>query len=774
MKNSRLRQVTGKASFVDDFSLPNMAYAGFVRSPYAHAKITKVDPSKIHEDEDFVVSLSNEEAKKLCGTFPVYLYSPGQVRAPERHCLAYDQVNFAGEAVFAFAVEKRYAVEDAIEKVKVDYEPLKPILDAEAAVKDGSVLVHDYLGTNSGIKFSIKGGDIKRAFGDSQFVIKRKFKMHRHSTSPMEPQAAIASYEQVSGKLTLIASTQLPFILKSHLSILIGIPENQIRVIAPDVGGGFGAKLQIAPEYVALCLLSMKCGRPIKWIETRTENLTSFVHGRDQIHEVEGAFSHDGRLLGIRDRAIVDAGAYIDSRLHGQALSSIANLGGPYKIEAIEADCIVTITNKCPYGPYRGFGAETGSFIVERLMNLAASRIGLDQVEIRKRNMIRLDEMPYTTCLGYEYDPTNYQEIMEKALSIAEYQKFAEAKKNGDHIGIGLAIVTEASSVNTYTGVADPDGVTSSIDFGSAHVRVDSTGRVVVLLGTVSLGTGHAEAVSVIMAEQIGVDRSDVEVLEGDTEQSPYDCGVRASRFSTIVLPAVLGAAKEVRRRIVKVAAGLLEANENDIVLSNRTVSVKGTPSISLDIRDVTRVFYANVDKLPEDMPPTLDVINSFKPKKKGPFNTFSHTVHVPVVRIDPETGQVRVLKYVIVEDCGNIVSKEMVDGQIYGGLAQVIGGVFFEESKYDEDGQLLTSSFVDYLLPTAKELTVDLKVDHTVTPSKFPGGFKGMGESSNVCGYAGLLNAVNDAIGETSAEINETGLSPERLWSSIHLKTKT
>ena len=402
-------------------------------------------------------------------------------------------------------------------------------------------------------------------------------------------------------------------------------------------------------------------------------------------------------------------------------------------------------------------------------MNLGAAHLGIDQVEIRRRNMIRLDEMPYTTCLGYEYDPTDYQKILEKALDVAEYQKFVEAKKNGDHIGVGLAIVTEASSVNTYTGVADPDGVTSSIDFGSAHVRVDSTGHATVLLGTASVGTGHMDAVSTIIAEQVGIDRSDVEVLEGDTEQTPYDCGVRASRFSTIVLPAVLEAAKEVRRRIVRVAARMLEANENDIVLSNRKVSVKGTPSISLDIREVTRVFYANVDKLPEDIPPTLDVFHTFKPKKKGPFNTFSQTVHVPVVSLDPETGQVRILKYVIVEDCGNVVSKEIVDGQLYGGLAQVIGGVFFEESKYDNDGQLLTSSLVDYLLPSAKEVTAEVKVDHTVTPSKFPGGFKGMGESSNVCGYAAILNAVNNAIGDSRSELNETDVSPEKLWNSIH-----
>jgi aerobic carbon-monoxide dehydrogenase large subunit len=769
------KHISGMATFVDDIALPRMAYAGFVRSPLAHANIKRISSSKLEKDHLVLRTLWGDELAEMCKPIPSYLYSSGEIRLAKWNCLAVNRVNFVGEAVGAVVCEKRYMVEDAIETVDVEYDSLPPVLDPEKALDENSPLVHDYLGSNRAIRFGLKGGDANESFRSAAFTIERKFKMHRHSTVPMEPRAALANYEKGSGKLTLWASTQAPFILRSHISQLLGIPENKIRVIAPDVGGGFGAKLQISPEYIVVCVLSMLLSRPVKWTETRSENLSAFAHAREQVHKVEAAFGKDGEFLAIRDRAILSAGAYLDTRLSGQALLPLYELAGPYRLRAIDSEIDVVLTNKCPYGPYRGFGLETGVLVVERLMNIAARRLGLDPVEIRKRNLIKQSEMPYKTVTGLVYDPVDFEGIMTKALRIADYEQFRKSRRNygakdgTKFLGIGLSVVIEPSSTNAFTGVVEPGEINASTDFGGARVTMDPGGRVCVFLGTPSIGTDHEDAVGAVVAEQLGIFPTDVTVTEGDTESTPYDSGVRASRFSAVVIPAVFEATRRVRSKLTRAAASMLEANELDLEFTSRRIHVKGSSAPSLRIEEVAKAFYALTDKLPPGLDPSLDETYYFKPeKKKGLFNSFTHAAHVPIIEFDSETGKCAFVKYVVVEDCGKVIIRETVDGQIYGGLAQVIGGMFYEEAKYDEDGQLVSGTFTDYLIPSAVETFSSLDIDHTTTPSLYPGGAKGMGESSNVCGYAAILNAVDDAFSEFGKEVNITLLSPENVWRSV------
>lgn len=758
-----IKHLRGSGTFVDDIFLPGMAYAGFVRSPYAHALIRNVNFEKV--GSKVILCLIGEEASKYSKPIPTYLYSSGDVRIPEWNCIASKQVNFVGEPVAAVVCANRYDVEDAVEDTDVDYELLPPIVDSEIATKDDSNLVHKYLGSNIAVDLKMSGGDLGKAKERTDFVITRKFKVHRHATASMETRGGIASFEPSSMRLTLWASTQIPFILRSHLAQLLGVPERNIRVIAPDVGGGFGAKLQLSAEYIALCILSMLLKRPIKWIETRSENLLAFAHAREQVHVAEAGFSADGHILWVKDRALMDAGAYLDSRISGQAMCSFYELQGPYKLEAVDAQISIVLTNKCPYGAYRGFGLETGALIIERLMDIAAKKLDLDPSVVRERNLIGHDDMSYKTALGLVYGINGFHSALHSAMEVAGYTSLRkwqlEEKAKGRRVGIGLSVIVEPSSTNAYTGVVAPGELTASVDFGGAFIKMDSEGGVTVHLGTVSLGTNHYEAVATIVSDQLGLDRKDVLVVEGDTATTPYDCGVRASRFSTVVLPAIIESVQLLKQRLVKAAASMLEANELDVELKNRMASVKGSSNMKLRIEDVANMFYANTEKLPLGLEPSLEINHFFKPLKKGAFNAFSYAVHIPVVELDKDTGVCRFLKYVIFEDCGKIINKEVVDGQLQGGLAQVVGGIFFEEMKYDDGGQLLTSSFLDYLIPSSREVPVPI-ISHTITQPSLSAVPKGMGESSIIAGYAAILNAMSDVL---DSEVNNTHLPPEELW---------
>ena len=766
------KHVRGAAEFVDDIKLPEMSFAGFVRSPYAHARIRNIDIRALHSS--VIGSLTGKEIDKYTSPLPAYIYAKGDVRIPQWRCLAVETANFAGEPVAAIVATDRYALEDALESVSVDYEVLPVVTEPDSALASDSPLVHQNLGTNLAMTINLSGGDVSDSFKKADVVIKEEFRIHRQAPTPMEPRGIVARYNEKNGELTVWASTQIPFIMRAHLSQLLRIDEELIQVITPDVGGGFGAKLQLPPEYVVVCILSKLTGKPVKWVETRSESLAVSPQAREQIHVAEAAFTSEGKLLAIRDTATVNAGAYLDTRISGQLLTGAHALQGPYATKAIQYEGKVVLTNKCPYGPYRGFGSETGAFVVERILNLAANKLGLDPLEIRRRNLIRPEDQPFRTALGLSYDEADYPKALEKAVELSHYlearQRQIGLRTSGKYVGIGLSFIIEPSSVNAYTGVSNPgDASYDPVDFGTARVRLDGSGKLSVYIGTASIGTGHALAITQLAINELGLASTDVEVIEGNTSQTPYDCGVRASRFSPIVLPAVLKCLRIIRGRLVKAASHLLGVSESDIEIRDGIVFAKGEQSKKIPIQKLAQLFYTDMNGLPQLEEPSLEAVSTYRPAKRGPFNTFSHTVHVPIVEVDSDTGKATILQYFVIEDCGNVASVQAVDGQITGGVAQVTGGVFFEEIEYNEEGQLLSNTFIDYLLPSSLDAP-KVVIEHMTTPSSLYGGFKGMSESPNICGYSALVNAVEDALAPLNAKLNHTKLFPEEIHKKITL----
>jgi len=758
--------ITGTASYVDDMTVPGMLYAAFVRSPCAHAKVLKADVQEALAHPKAMGALTGLEALPLAKPMPVYSYrEAAAIKKPEYRCLTADRVRFVGEPVAVVAARDRYAAADVAELVKVEYEPLEPLMDPEEALKPEAPKLHDYLDSNVGSYITREGGDMAAAYREADLVFKRRFRMHRHTGCPIEPRGCVAQYNAGTGELTILCSTQIPHILKSHLAEILSFPELRIRVIAPDVGGGFGNKLQIPPEYVAVCLLAMKTRRPVKWIETRRESLMAFIHARDQIHDVEIPFKRDGTILGIKSSMVVDAGGYLDARISGPSLGAGMWLPGPYQMKGYRVDIHVVMTNKCPYGAYRGFGSQMGALVVERSLDLIARELKMDPVEIRRKNLIRT--LPYKTVTGHEYDSGDYLAALEKALELVDYPSLrkeqARLREEGRHMGIGVAMAVEGAGWNTYTA-AMAQAYVPTLDYATVTMRMDTSGNVKVLIGDSACGTGHATTGAQVAADALGLPVDNVEVVEGDTAVTPYDSGTRAARFSAIVLPAVAAAGRSLRQKVARIAAHLLEASEDDVEITEGKAHVKGSPDRNLPVGRVARVAYSEVATLPRELPAGLEATESFKAPVSGLCITWPYAVHMPVVEVDIETGVVKFLRYVIVHDCGVEVNPRIVEGQVVGGTAQGIGGTLLEELVYNEDGQLLTTSFMDYLVPTATDIP-NFEVCHLQTPApQIPGGYKGMGEGGCVYAYAAVVGAVADAVEHLGVEITSTPLSPSRL----------
>jgi carbon-monoxide dehydrogenase large subunit len=770
------KYIMGTASYVDDISLPGMLYAAFVRSPHAYAKILSIDINRVLEHPKGVESVTGADAAKLAKPMPVYSYREAvAIKKPEYRCLANDRVRFVGEPVAVVAARDRYSAEDVAELVTVEYEPLEPLMNPEASLQPNAPKLHNYLDNNIGLSITREGGDLAGAFRDADFVFKKRFRMHRHTGTPIETRGCIAQYNSGTGDLTLICSTQVPHVLKSHLAEILSFPELHIRVIAPDVGGGFGNKLQVPPEYVAICLLAMKTKRPVKWIETRRESLMAFIHARDQIHDVEVPMKRDGTILGIKAQIIVDAGGYLDARISGPSLGAGMWLPGPYKMTGYRVDINVVMTNKCPYGAYRGFGSQMGALVIERAVDLIARDLNVDPAELRRKNLIQ--SLPYKTVTGHEFDSGDYFAALDKALDLVGYKALRSEqkrlRKEGRHLGIGVAMAVEGAGWNTYTA-AMAQYYVPTLDYATVTMRMDTSGNTKVLIGDSACGTGHATTAAQVAADSLGIPIDNIEVVEGDTAVTPYDSGTRAARFSAIVLPAVAKTGKSLKEKIIRVAAHIMEASESDVDLTEGNAYVKGSPNKKLPVSRVARVAYSEVATLPRDMPAGLEATESFKAPASGLCITWPYAVHVPVVEVDIQTGTIKFLKYVIVHDCGVEVNPRIVEGQVAGGTAQGIGGTLLEELVYDENGQLLTTSFMDYLIPTATDIP-RFEVFHMQTAApQIPGGYKGMGEGGCVYTYAAVVNAVADAIEHLGVEITSTPLSPNNVLKLLRDATKS
>ncbi|WP_028923927.1 xanthine dehydrogenase family protein molybdopterin-binding subunit [Pseudonocardia acaciae] len=742
------RFLLGRARYVDDIVLPRMLHAAFVRSPLAHAEVRAVDTAAALARADVHAVLTGAD---LHGTARgiVCDSTMDTWQSTEFPALATDRVRFAGQTVAAVAASDRYVAEDACELVEVDYAELPVVASIPAAIADGAPRLHQSWTDNLFIKRHFEGGDVAGAFEAAHGVVTLELVNNRHSGIPLETRGCIAHYDQAEDTLVLYTATQIPHLVRTGLADALGLPENQVRVIAPDVGGGFGIKGHLFPEEIAVCLLAVRTRRPVKWIEDRVEHMIGSIHAREHHHEVRAAYTADGVVTALRARVYVDCGAYsvypwTSTMDTGMALGI---LPGPYRIQNYECDAFSVATNKTPLGPYRGVARPAAAFSIERVMDAVAVEVGIDQAEVRRRNLVRPEEFPYRSVTGLLYDSGSFRESLEKLLVDSGYERLrAErraAREQGRYLGIGISCYTEQSAHATSEFVKR--GVPIIFGYDTATVRMDPSGRVTVQLSTHSHGQGHETTMAQMVADQLGLPLADIKVRFGDTAQTPYGHGTFASRSAVLAGGASEKAARQVADKLLEFAAEVLEAAPSDLELVDGAAVVKGAPWRSVGVRDLARWAYHRPEKLPRGMEPVLEAVSSYDAEPGG--GTFANAAHLCVVEVDPDTGGVTLLGYHVVEDCGRMINPLIVTGQVHGGVAQGLGGALLEEFVYDEQGQPLATTFMDYLLPGATDIP-HIGVTHLQTPSPFTiQGIKGMGEGGSIGPGPALAAAVDDAL---------------------------
>ena len=758
-----LQLLKGAGSYTDDLKLPNMLFAAFLRSPYAHARIKIIDVTKALELSGVVYILTGRETAKQLVT---WMAKPG-LRTPERLSLATDKVRYVGEPVVAVAAISRAIAEDAVELIEVEYEPLEVVVDAEKSIETGAPLLYEDWGDNVIFHDQMKSPGTDNAFRNADLVLKERLVSNRYSPTPIETRAMLASYDRTENRLTIYASTQFPHALRTFLSQTLDFPEHRIRVIAPKVGGGFGIKSAVFQDEVSTVILSMKLGRPVKWYEDRKEHLLTAGHERQQVHYVECAYKKDGTLLGVRDKAIADFGVSGTFWTEVQpAMLTVASIPGPYKLKNYDFDLWCIVTNKAPCGPHRGFGRPVAAYVIERMMDIAASRLKLSPIEIRIKNMIDVRDLPWTTPIGVIYDSGNYKEVLQRTIKLAGYENLvndqAKARREGRFVGIGLATYVEytapaSSRLQTALGWAVGG-------WESCHLSADPSGKITAQLGMAGQGQPHETVFAQVISDNLGVKFEDILVEEGDTQHAPYGFGAWASRGTVTTGGACIKASRKMRDKVMLIAAHMLKEAPEDLDIRDSQISSKRNPERSVSFREVADTALRFSSKLPEGMEPGLDVVSFYEPDAP---TTCSYATHLVQVEVDPETGLVRLQKYFIVDDSGVLINPMTAHGQVHGALAHGIGGAMFEDLLYGEDGQLLSSTFMDYLLPTAGEMP-SVFVDSIETPSHTLGGFKGLGEGAAIPTAGAICNAIDDALRPFSVKFLELPITPEKVRNLI------
>jgi carbon-monoxide dehydrogenase large subunit len=758
------RLITGRATYTDDIVLPGTLFCAFVRSPEAHARIVSIDASAALERDDVVAVFTGEDID--AGPLPMAWVPPGvEVRNTEHWCVAKSEVHHVGDPVAVVLGTDRYSVVDAAEQVFVELDPLPAVVDPEAALEPGSPLVHEHLGTNKIHEWSLGGGDLEAAFRDADVVVENRVVNHRTSGAPIEPRAVLA--EDRAGHLTIHSSTQVPHFLRLFLALLLGVSEERVRVIAPEVGGGFGAKLQIYGEELFCAWAARKLGRPVKWCETRSEHMMAAHHGRDQVATVKIGAKRDGTVTGIHTKIVADMGAYL--MLLTPTIPSLGAfvMGGVYDFPAVQTDITGVYTTKTPTDAIRGAGRPEATHAIETTMDVLARELGMDPLELRRRNFIARDRFPYTTALGIVYDSGDYHAALDRLLEHVDLDAFraeqASMRERGIHRGIGFSTYTE------ICGLA-PSRVTGPQGFGlqtglweSAMVRVHLTGAVTVYTGTSPHGQGHETTMAQVVADRLGVDPENVEILHGDTGTGPQGLGTYGSRSTAVGTEAIAKATAKVADKCRAIVAHMLEAAPEDIEVRDGRFSVKGSPDKGMALAEISGAAHIP-DALPEGMEPGLEETAFYDPANF----VFPFGAHACIVDVDVETGKVRVVDYVAVDDCGPAINPLLIDGQVHGGIAHAIGQALYEQVAYDEAGQLVTGTFVDYALPTAAELP-DFRTDRTETPSPVNSlGVKGVGEAGTIAATPAVLNAVLDALRPLGVQHLDMPLSPMRVWTAI------
>jgi len=758
------RLITGRARYIDDISLPGTLWAAFVRSPEAHAKIVSVDASAARERPGVQAVFTGKEMSDLGGPLPLAWAPPGvEVLNPDHWPLARDTVKHVGDPVAVVIGDDRYGVTDAVEDVLVEYETLPAVVDPEAALA-GAPFVHEQFGTNKVHEWSLGGGDIDAGLAEADVVVERRVVNHRIAGAAIEARGVLADYR--AGSLTLYSSTQVPHFVRLFMALLLGMSEDHVRVIAPEVGGGFGSKLQVYGEELFACWASRKLGRPVKWVETRSENMLVTHQGRDQIAQVRMGAKRDGTITAFHVKILADLGAY--NMLLTPLIPSLGAfvMGGCYKIPNVRTDIVGVFTNKCPTDAIRGAGRPEATHMIEVTLDQLAAELGMDRLEIRRHNFIPPEDFPAEVATGVIYDSGNYagtlDRLMEHVDVVAFRREQEELRSKGVYRGLGFSTYTEICGL-APSRVTGPAGV--GVQAGlweSALVRVHNTGAVTVYTGTSPHGQGLDTAMAQIVADKLGVDPSIVEVVHGDTSTGPEGRGTYGSRSLATGGEAVARATDKVVAKAKTIVAAELEAAAEDIEVRDGKFSVRGSPDKGMPLADVAGVAY--IGAVPEGMEPGLEETTFYDPENF----VFPFGAHACVVDVDVDTGKVKVVRYVAVDDCGRPINPMLIDGQVHGGVAYGIGQALYERVHYDEEGQLVTGTFVDYALPTAAELP-SFETDRTETPSPVNSlGAKGVGEAGTIAASAAVTNAVIDALRPLGVGYINMPLSPMRVWEAI------
>src|SRR5262245_11697871 len=758
------RLLTGRGRFVDDLSLPRVLHVAVVRSPHAHARLVSLDVAAVRRAPGVAGVLTGAEAARLCQPYRGILLHYKGMKTGAMLPLAVERARYVGEPIVAIAAESREAAEDAAALTRVEWAPLPAVLSPERALAPAAPLIHEALGDNLIYQTQLSAGDAAEALGRAHRRYRRTFVVGRHTGVPIEPRGLLADFDPSTRALTVWISTQVPHMMQAILAQLFGLPEHRVRVVAPDVGGSFGIKIHVYQDDMAACALALVLGRPVKFVVTRRESFMSDIHAREQVVDVEYGVDAEGHLLAIRAGITAAVGPYSafprSSVVEGGQVLRL--LPGPYRVRDYDATLRVVAQNKVVTSQYRAVGHPSGAPVTETVVDIAARDLGLDPVEIRRRNLVR--EFPYTSATGNVYDSGSYVAALERLLEVAKYDELrraqAAARAEGRCVGIGLSCFIELTGPGAqFYGVG---GAPISGQEGTT-LRLEPSGAVTALAGVTEQGQGTRTALAQIVADELGLPLDSVTVLMGDTAMVPYGGGTWASRGMPIGGSATMLAARALATKIRKAAAVLLEAHEDDLELGGGQARVRGTDR-ALDMAAIARAVHFRSSEL-RGLEPSVDATVHFANPQAW---TFSSGAHLAVVDIDRETGRVRVVRYVAVDDCGRVVNPALLAGQIMGGVAQGIGGALLEHCAYDGDGQLLTTSLMDYAVPAAADLPA-LEVHHLETPSPhLPGGFKGAGEAGTAGAPAAVLNAVNDALAPFGAVITRQPVTGERVLQAL------
>ncbi len=761
-----VRHLTGRGLFVDDIERPWILYAAFARSSFGAARIKEVTVEEALKVPGVETVITSSDLGGIPGLEPL-LERPEFVPVT-MPLLVGETIRHAGEPVAMVLASSPHAAEDGAEAVSIEYEPLEPVVSLDAALAEGTRAVHE--GMNDNVLLDVIDPDdpeLEKILEQAPVVVDATFDSGRQSAAPMEMRACLAEWDAREDTLILHTSTQVPYVVRTAISDVLGLPQQRVRVVAPDVGGGFGQKCVVGREEVLVSIAAQRMGRPVKWTEDRQENLTAAFHGREQRYEARAAFDEEGRLLALRTDIVCDVGAYscYPFTCGVEPLMAAAEMPGPYRLPRYWSRARAVTTNKVPMAPYRGVSRPQFTFVMERLMQKAAKQIGMDAVEIRRRNVITADEFPYESPTGIVYDPGSYLESLEKCAEVMDAsgweRKREDARSEGRLVGLGFCCFAERTGYGTRAFALRKMAITPGGD--NARLRMDPSGHVIVSVGTCGHGQGHQTTLAQIAADQLGINPDRITVRQGDTESTPYGWGTFASRSAVIGGGATKKAAVMLAERVKEVASHLLEAAPGDLSIEDGKVFVNGSPDRFVSVAKVARAVHVEPHLLPEGELGTLDATAGFDPP-----GTFSNATHGAVVEIDPETGAVRIDRYVVVEDCGVVINPMIVEGQVRGGVAQGIASALYEQLIYNDEGQLVTSTLMDYLIPTTMEIP-PIEIFHLETPCEFSEtGAKGMGEGGTIGAPGAIANAVADALSHLGIEVDRLPITPDRLRAAI------